>query len=131
MGGGGCDVTAVIKDDYQPIERTRIRGGDLRDDDRCDFVGDNGLGLVVVDVDCLEGAHAERLPAVGHPVHLETLEWRGGGDWLRCGTGSCTHAPQAAAERRRRRSGMLAVTLRRKKKQEKQKRREKVSRSHT
>lgn len=32
---------------------------DLRDDDRCDFVGDNGLGLVVVDVDCLKGAHAK------------------------------------------------------------------------
>lgn len=68
-------------------------GRDLRDDDRCDFVGDNGLGLVVVDVDCLKGAHAKRLPAVGHPVAMDTLNWR---NRLWCGAGSCTHAPQAA-----------------------------------
>lgn len=69
---------------------------DLRDDDRCDFVGDNGLGLVVVDVDCLKGAHAKRLPAVGHPVAMDTLKRRRYGNRLWCGTGSCTHAPQAA-----------------------------------
>lgn len=71
-------------------------GRDLRDDDRCDFVGDNGLGLVVVDVDCLKGAHAKRLPAVGHPVDMDALKWRRYGNRLWRGTGSCTHAPQAA-----------------------------------
>lgn len=76
--------------------RTWIRGKDLRDDDRCDFVGDNGLGLVVVDVDCLKGAHAKRLPAVGHSVDMDTLERGRYRNRLWCGTGSCTHAPQAA-----------------------------------
>lgn len=71
-------------------------GRDLRDDDRCDFVGDNGLGLVVVDVDCLEGAHAKRLPAVSHPVAMDTLKLRRYRNRLWCCTGSCTHAPQAA-----------------------------------
>lgn len=71
-------------------------GRDLRDDDRCDFVGDNGLGLVVVDVDRLKGAHAKRLPAVGHSVDMDTLKWWRYWNRLWCGTGSCTHAPQAA-----------------------------------
>lgn len=76
--------------------RTWIRGKDLRDDDRCDFVGDNGLGLVVVDVDCLKGAHAKRLPAVGHSVDVDALERGCYRNRLWCGTGSRTHAPQAA-----------------------------------
>lgn len=71
-------------------------GADLRDDDRCNFVGDNGLGLVIVNVDCLKGAHAKRLPAVGHPVSMDTLKRRCYGNRRWCGTGSCTHAPQAA-----------------------------------
>lgn len=71
-------------------------GTDLRDDDRCDFVGDNGLGLVVVDVDCLKGTRAKRLPAVGHPVAMDTLKRRCYGNRRWCCTGSCTHAPQAA-----------------------------------
>lgn len=69
---------------------------DLRDDDRGDFVGDNGLGLVVVDVDRLKGAHAKRLPAVGHSVDMDALQRGRYGNGLRCGAGSCTHAPQAA-----------------------------------
>ena len=70
--------------------------GGLRDDDGCHLVGDYGLGLVVVDVDRLEGAHTKRLPAVCHPVAMDTFKWRCGRDGLwRC-AGSCTHAPQAA-----------------------------------
>lgn len=71
-------------------------GRDLRDDDGCDFVGDNGLGLVAVDVDRLKGARAERPPAVGHPVAMDNLKRRRDGNRLWRGTGSCTHAPQAA-----------------------------------
>lgn len=72
-------------------------GRDLRDDDRCNFVGNNGLGLVVVDVDRLEGAHAKRLPAVCHSVDMDALERGRYGHGLWCSAGSCTHAPQAAA----------------------------------
>lgn len=93
-GDGGC----LRRDQRRltPNCENADSGRDLRDDNRCDFVGDNGLGLVVVDVDCLKGAHAKRLPAVGHPVAVDTLEWRRYRNWLWCGAGSCTHAPQAA-----------------------------------
>ena len=92
--GGGCPRSDQRR--LTPNCENADSGRDLRDDDRCDFVGDNGLGLVVVDVDCLKGAHVKRLPAVGHPVAVDTLQWRRCGHCLRCGTGSCTHAPQAA-----------------------------------
>lgn len=93
-GGSGC-----LRSDQRGLTPNCKNGDlrkDLRDYDRGDFVGDNGLGLVVVDVDRLKGAHAKRLPAVGHSVDMDTLErWRYR-NGLRCGAGSCTHAPQAA-----------------------------------
>lgn len=102
FGGGGAGRVAVCHHSDQrgltPNCENADSGRDLRDDDRCDFVGDNGLGLVVVDVDCLKGAHAKRLPAVGHPVAMDTLKGRRYGHGLWRGTGSCTHAPQAAAD---------------------------------
>lgn len=93
-GSGGCHRSD--QRGLTPNCENADLGRDLRDDDRCDFVGDNGLGLVVVDVDCLKGAHAKRLPAVGHSVDTDALKWGRYGSRLRCGTCSCTHAPQAA-----------------------------------
>lgn len=93
-GGSGC-----LRSDQRGLTPNCKNGDlrkDLRDYDRGDFVGDNGLGLVVVDVDRLKGAHAKRLPAVGHSVDMDTLERRRYRNGLRCGAGSCTHAPQAA-----------------------------------
>lgn len=49
-----------------------------------------------MDVDRLKGAHAKGLPAVGHSVDVDTLERGRYRNGLRCGTSSCTHAPQAA-----------------------------------
>lgn len=49
-----------------------------------------------MDVDHLKGAHAKRLPAVGHPVGMDALQRGRYGNGLRRGAGSCTHAPQAA-----------------------------------
>lgn len=94
FGGSGC-----LRSDQRgltPNCQNADSGRDLRDDDRCNFVGDNGLGLVVVDVDRLEGAHAKRLPAVGHSVDVDALERGRYRNGLWCGAGSCTHAPQAA-----------------------------------
>lgn len=93
-GSGGCHRSD--QRGLTPNCENADSGRDLRDDDRCDFVGDNGLGLVVVDVDCLKGARAKRLPAVGHSVDADALKWGRYRSRLRCGTGSCTHAPQAA-----------------------------------
>lgn len=90
-GGHCCDQRGLT-----PNCKNANSGTDLRDDDRCNFVGDNGLGLVIVDVDCLKRAHAKRLLAVGHPVAMDTLKRRCYGNRRWCGTGSCTHAPQAA-----------------------------------
>lgn len=90
-GGHGHDQSGLT-----PNCENANSGTDLRDDDRCDFVCDNGLGLVVVDVDRLKGTHARRLPAVGHPVAMDTLTRRCYGNRRWCGTGSRTHAPQAA-----------------------------------
>lgn len=93
-GGSGC-----LRSDQRGLTPNCKNGDsrrDLRDDDGGHFVGDNGLGLVVVDVDRLKGARAERLPAVGHPVDVDALELGRYGNGLRCGAGSCTHAPQAA-----------------------------------
>lgn len=94
MGGGGCHRSDQRR--LTPNCENADSGRDLRDDDRCDFVGDNGLGLVVVDVDRLKGTHAKRLPAVGHSVDMDILKRGRYRNWLRCGTGSRTHAPQAA-----------------------------------
>ena len=49
----------------------------LRDDDGGHFIGDDGLGLVVVNTDCREGVHAQRSPVVRHPVAMDTFEGRG------------------------------------------------------
>lgn len=94
LGGGGCHPSD--QRGLTPNCENADSGRDLRDDDRCDFVGDNGLGLVVVDADCLKGAHAQRLSAVCHPVAMDTLKRRRYGNRLWRGAGSCTHAPQAA-----------------------------------
>lgn len=94
-GGSGC-----LRSDQRGLTPDCKNGDsrrDLRDDDRGDFVGDNGLGLVVVDVDRLKGAHAKGLPAVGHSVDMDALERGRYRNGLRRGAGSCTHAPQAAA----------------------------------
>lgn len=94
FGGSGC-----LHSDQRgltPNCQNADSGRDLRDDDRCNFVGDNGLGLVVVDVDRLEGAHAKRLPAVGHSVDVDALKRGRYRNGLWCGAGSCTHAPQTA-----------------------------------
>lgn len=69
---------------------------DLRDDDGCNLVGDNRLGLAVVDADRLEGARADGLLDVGHAVTVNSLDGRRYRNGLLCGTRSCTHAPQAA-----------------------------------
>lgn len=97
MGGGGG--LGCLRSDQRGLTPNCKNGDwrrDLRDDDRGDFVGDDGLGLVVVDVERLKGAHAERLPAVGHSVHMDALQRGRHGNGLRCCAGSCTHAPQAA-----------------------------------
>lgn len=66
---------------------------DLRNDDWCNLVGDNGLGFVVVDADRVERAHS----AVGHPVGVDVVKRRRYINRLWGSAGSCTHAPQAAA----------------------------------
>lgn len=73
--------------------RTQVSRRDLRDDDRCNLVGDNGLGFAVVDVDHVEWTHA----AMGHPVGLDVVSRRLYINRLWGSAGSCTHAPQAAA----------------------------------
>lgn len=70
---------------------------DVRDDHWSHFISDDGFGLVVVDVERLEGGAAGRPPAVRHPVAVETL--------MQCGLGSSagsrTHTPLAAVNHRK------------------------------
>ena len=70
----------------------------LRDDDWGYLVGDDGLALAVVDADRLEGANAQRLPAVRHAVAVDTL-MQHRGVWR--SAGSCTHTPRAAVNHHR------------------------------
>lgn len=70
---------------------------DLRDDHRCHFVGDDGLGLAVMEPQGLEGVDAEGALVLHAAVARHPALQRGCRDCLLCCTGGRTHNLRAAA----------------------------------